>query len=294
MDLANVLLEAVAGEVKKNDEPRIFTEAAYELRKLDLMEAKGRGEKEFRRLKLAVDWKVLHAVFKGREENPVDTAEYLAHRDAELAKLPAEAGDPQFTHEAYRVVSKINWDIKDELHKSFSGRFNVGEDEVWMEAAKIRVTKDTRDNVGIDATHPLICNNGKCAVRFVPPLWDFTITVKDKDGGGPKRVTITTGHYIPKDGVVFVFCKVCRENAIQEARRQGFKLHFFCEEEAEARAKHQKDAIAYEQRQAKFQERREERREERRSGVSNFVSDMFKMKLPRGVVAKDGRGNGNR
>src|SRR3989344_5856264 len=125
MDLSGVLSEALTGAVKDH-EPRIFTQASYEQRKLDLMEAHDKGEKEFRRLKLVIDWKVLHVVFKGREENPIDTAEYVAYRDLKLAELPPEAGDPQFTHEGYRVVSKINWDLKDELHKAFAGFYNQG------------------------------------------------------------------------------------------------------------------------------------------------------------------------
>ena len=291
MDLSGVLSEALTGAVKDH-EPRIFTQASYEQRKLDLMEAHDKGEKEFRRLKLVIDWKVLHVVFKGREENPIDTAEYVAYRDLKLAELPPEAGDPQFTHEGYRVVSKINWDLKDELHKAFAGRYNVDSNEVWMKAAEMRVAQDKRLNIGIDASAPCVCSNKKCGNSFVPFLWDFTIKVKNQDSGQMETVTITTGHFLAKDGEVLCVCRPCRESAVEQAKLQGKKLYFFCEEEAEFRANKQKSAIAFEERQAQQDERRQERREERKSGGSEIGSDIFKPKLKRGYSAKHGRGNG--
>ena len=291
MELNNNLAEALTGIMVKDPEPRIFTEAAYEQRKLDLMEAHDKGEKEFRKTKLVLDWKKLHVEFKGREENPVDTAEYVAYRDLKLAELPSEAGDPQFTPEGYRVVSRINWDIRDQLHKAFSGRYNVGPDEVWVKAAEMRLEMDDRLNIGIDG-RPRVCSNKKCGNTFVAFLWDFVIRVKDKDTKKVEDVTITTGHFLAKDGEALPFCRQCRESAVDLARKQGMKIYFFCEEEAEFWADKQKSAIAYQERQAQYQEKVQERREERKSGMSEVVSDIFKPKLQRGTSAKHGRGNG--
>lgn len=161
-----------------DDRPKILSDAAFKKRREDieaaLAEKKKGNAKNFKRLIAVVDWNVLHEVFKGRQTNPLTVAEYESHRNTEIAKLPENFGDLQFTPEAHQRVHDSFF--KEPLRqKTFHGRFGVGLLEVERAIVVFEQRDRKRQDLEADSDELVVCyekvGGGICVGEFLPRRW---------------------------------------------------------------------------------------------------------------------------
>ena len=172
----NVAEWAEAEEGFVDDRPHILSDMAFQKRRADLEKAfairqRTGNAKPFKRLVKVVHWDILHDIFKGREVNPLTVAEYETYRDEELAKLPEDCGDPQFTQRANKRVAMSNFE--DQLRREvFHKRSNVDLLEVEQAIIALEQKKGKIRGLQTDLDTVVTCNEktggGVCAGDFLP------------------------------------------------------------------------------------------------------------------------------